>query len=297
MSVDVVCAGVPFLDITFTGLAAMPSLGEERMAERVRFTPGGLANVALGLTRLGLRATVWSPIGDDVGGRLLADLLAAEGIGWVGPRTAESAVSAILPLDGDRAFVTVAPEYTLDAAALETIGPRAIVTDLGAIAAAPLARPVYAVTGDVEARELAGRVPEQVADLRALVLNEPEVCSLAGLADPERAARSLATAGMTVVVTLGARGAICVTGDDVTRTAAPGVTAVDTNGAGDLFTAAWVWADLAGVPVHDRLRLAVTYASLSVRVATTHAGALTLDAFRREAGLPNAMFPEPGARR
>jgi sugar/nucleoside kinase (ribokinase family) len=102
---------------------------------------------------------------------------------------------------------------------------------------------------------------------------------------------------MTVVVTLGPRGAICVTGDDVTRTAAPGVTAVDTNGAGDLFTAAWVWADLAGVPVHDRLRLAVTYASLSVRVATTHAGALTLDAFRREAGLPNAMFPEPGARR
>ena len=56
MSVDVVCAGAPFLDITFSGMGAMPALGEERMAERVQFTPGGLANVALGLTRLDLEA-------------------------------------------------------------------------------------------------------------------------------------------------------------------------------------------------------------------------------------------------
>jgi len=41
----------------------------------------------------------------------------------------------------------------------------------------------------------------------------------------------------------------------------------------------------------------VTYASLSVRVATTRAGALTLDAFRRQADLPDALFPGPGARR
>ena len=103
MSVDVVCAGVPFLDITFSGMARMPELGEERMAERVTFTPGGLANVALGLTRLGLRAALWSPRGDDMGGRLLAELLEAAGIAWVGPRTDESAVSAILPLNGDNA--------------------------------------------------------------------------------------------------------------------------------------------------------------------------------------------------
>ncbi|MGN6379659.1 MAG: PfkB family carbohydrate kinase, partial [Gaiellales bacterium] len=114
MSVDVVCAGAPFLDITFTGMARMPELGEERMAEQVAFTPGGLANVALGLTRLGLQAAVWSPIGEDIVGRLLAELLEAEGIAWVGPRTAESSVSAILPLNGDRAFVTVAPPYELD---------------------------------------------------------------------------------------------------------------------------------------------------------------------------------------
>ena len=139
--------------------------------------------------------------------------------------------------------------------------------------------------------------PEATAGLRALLVNEPEVRFLTGMDDAEQAARRLAAHGTTVVVTLGARGAMCAGGDGVVRADAPAVTTVDTNGAGDLFTAAWVWADLAGAPVEDRLRLAVTYASLSVRVATTHAGALTVDAFRREAGLPDAMIPRPGARR
>jgi sugar/nucleoside kinase (ribokinase family) len=297
MSVDVVCAGVPFLDITFTGLERMPTLGEERMAERVQFTAGGLANIALGLHRLGLRATLWSPIGEDVGGRLLASLLAEEGIAWVGPAQAESAISAILPLDGDRAFVTVSPPYELDTDAIAALGPRAVVTDLGSIDAVPPGPDVYAVTGDVESRELAGRLPEAASRLRALLVNEPEACFLAGADDAEQAAVTLAAAGMTVVVTCGPRGAVCAAGAGIARTDAPAVRAVDTNGAGDLFTAAWVWADLACAPVADRLRLAVTYASLSVRVATTHAGALTLDAFRREADLPDALFPRPGARR
>lgn len=297
MNVDVVCAGVPFLDITFTGLDRMPALGEERMAERIQFTPGGLANVDLGLRRLGLEAALWSPIGEDVGGRLLAGLLEAEGIPWLGPPHPVGAVSAILPLDGDRAFVTVAPEYELDAGAISALDPRAIVTDLGSIDAAPAGPPMYAVTGDVESRDLAGRLPAGSGDLRALLLNEPEECSLAGIADAERAARSLAASGATVVVTLGQRGAICAEGDALTRASAPAVAPVDTNGAGDLFAAAWVWGDLLGALVADRLRLAVTYASLSVRVPTTHAGALTLDAFRRQAGLPDAMFPDPGARR
>jgi hypothetical protein len=164
MSVDVVCAGAPFLDITFSGMGAMPALGEERMAERVQFTPGGLANVALGLTRLDLEAVVMSPVGDDLCGRILSGLLAEQGIGWVGPRADATAVSAILPLDGDRAFVTVAPDLPRDGEAIAALEPRAVVIDLPEVAEAPTGCAVYAVVGDFDARALAGRLPAALAD-------------------------------------------------------------------------------------------------------------------------------------
>jgi sugar/nucleoside kinase (ribokinase family) len=117
------------------------------------------------------------------------------------------------------------------------------------------------------------------------------------LDDIEAAARALAAHVPTAVVTLGRGGAICAGEHGVARAPAPDVTAVDTNGAGDLFTAAWIWADLAGASPEERVQLAVTYASLSVRVATTRDGALTLDAFRREALPLDAIIPPKGARR
>ena len=297
MSIDVVCAGAPFLDITFTGFERMPALGEERMAEAIDYTPGGLANVALGLTRLGLRAAVWSPVGDDLSGRLLAGLLADQGIDWVGPPAASTAVSAIMPLDGDRAFLTVCPVFEIDTAAVAAFDPRAVVIDLPEVGRAPAGVDVHAVTGDVDSQRMAGRLPEALAGVRSLLVNESEARHLTGLDDPEAAARELAEHGPTVVVTLGAAGAVCAGEHGLVRAQAPVVDAVDTNGAGDLFTAAWVWADLAGVPPPQRLHLAVAYASLSVRVSTTRDGALPLDAFRREAPPLDAIIPRNGARR
>jgi sugar/nucleoside kinase (ribokinase family) len=297
MSVDVVCAGVPFLDISFTGFERMPALGEERMAETVEYTPGGLANIALGLTRLGLRAAMWSPVGDDISGRMLTELLAGEGIDWVGPPAAATGVSVVMPLNGDRGFLTVCPEFEIDTDALAALEPRAVVIDLPMVDRAPAGADVHAVVGDVDAQRLAGRLPAALADARTLVVNEPEALHLTGLDDVDAAARALAGHGPTTVVTLGAGGAVCAGEHGLARAPAPEVAVIDTNGAGDLFTAAWVWADLAGASPEERMQLAVAYASLSVRVATTRDGALTLDAFRREAPLLDAIIPPKGARR
>ena len=296
MSPDVVCVGVPFLDITFTGMGRMPVLGEEHLADTVEYTPGGLANVALGLTRLGLEAAVWSPVGGDTSGLLLAALMAEEGIDWIGPAAARSAVSAILPVDGDRAFVTVSPEFEIDTEAVAALDPRAVVIDLPAVDLAPEGPDVHAVIGDVDARAHAGRPPAGLGHLRTLLVNGPEARLLSGIDDAAAAAEALAEHCPRVVVTLGAGGAVCAGPHGVAAAAAPQVPAVDTNGAGDLFTAAWVWADLAGAPVEEALKLAVAYASLSVRVPTTRAGALTLEAFRREAPL-DAIIPPNGVRR
>jgi sugar/nucleoside kinase (ribokinase family) len=296
VSVDVVCVGMPFLDITFTGMQRMPVLGEEHMVDAVEYTPGGLANVAVGVTRLGLTAAVWSPVGGDLSGRLLAGLMAGEGIDWMGPPTDISAVSAILPLDGDRAFVTVCPPFEIDTGAVAALDPRAVVIDLPAVGLAPPGPDVHAVVGDVDARALAGRIPPELAEARTLLVNGPEARFLTGLEDVEEAAEELARHCPRVVVTLGRDGALCAGPHGLASAPAPEVPAVDTNGAGDLFTAAWVWADLAGAEAEEALRLAVAYASLSVRVPTTRAGALTLEAFRREVP-PDAIIPPNGVRR
>lgn len=293
---DILCAGPPFLDITFSGLEALPALGEERLARSISLTPGGLANVALGATRLGLHAGVFWPVGGDLLGRILADLLAEEGIEWIGPSGDGTAVSAIMPLDGDRAFLTVAPEHDLDTAALAAAGARAIVIDVPSLSRAPAGVPAYAVIGDPGARALAGRPPAELSWARAMIVNDAEARLLSGEADAAAAARALAEICPTVVVTLGARGAICAGEHGLITQQAPHVPVVDTNGAGDLFTAAWVWGDLAGRDVAERLRLAVTYASMSIGVATTREGAATAEQLLRAAAGSDATIPSRDVR-
>lgn len=125
----------------------------------------------------------------------------------------------------------------------------------------------------------------------AFIVNDAEARLLSGEQDAERAARALAAVCGTVVVTMGSRGAVCAGAHGLITQPAPEVPVVDTNGAGDLFTAAWVWADLSGRDVAERLRLAVLYASMSIGVATTREGAATADRLLRAAAAPGATMP------
>ena len=66
--IDLVVATPVFLDLTFVGLEALPSLGEERFAAELLRSPGGGAITAVGAARLGLSVAVAAPLGDDVAG-------------------------------------------------------------------------------------------------------------------------------------------------------------------------------------------------------------------------------------
>jgi ribokinase len=88
--------------------------------------------------------------------------------------------------------------------------------------------------------------------------------------DAEAAARRLAgLTGAPVVVTLGARGALVVEGDSAYTLPAPAVRAVDTTGAGDVFTGVLA-RRLAG---GDDLRAAATRAVEAAARSVTIAGA------------------------
>ena len=106
-----------------------------------------------------------------------------------------------------------------------------------------------------------------------LTPNSEEARELTGEADVEAAARVLHdTTGATVLVTLGAEGALLLEDGSDHRFSVPSVEAVDTTGAGDAVNGALAAGLAAGDPLHDAVRFALAAASLSTRVAGARAG-------------------------
>lgn len=275
MSVDLACCDPAFLDLTFVGLDALPAPGEERHARDLLRSPGGAATIAIGAARLGMSAALAMPLGDDADGAFLRAALEAEGVA-VNPRTAgRTAVTAVVPWDGDRAMLTFDPGTALEPGDLAAFAPRAVVLSVRRLHCAPAGAAVYAVAGDADARSGAGALAASGAD--ALVVNAREATLLAGAPDAAGAARALGEHVERGVVTLGAGGALAVDRGQLVQVDGVAVDAVDTTGAGDLFTAAFIWSDQAGAPLEEALRWACLAASLSVRVPTAVAGAQTHD--------------------
>jgi sugar/nucleoside kinase (ribokinase family) len=281
VTVDVVCAGPPFLDIVFRGLPRIPRAGEEVLASEVVTVPGAMANVAFALRQLGLNSVVCSPVGIDPAGRLLQSLMAEAGIPWIGEPTDSTSISVALPIDGDRAFVTVQSDAVVDLDAIAALSPRALVVNLPLPGRMPDEPWIYGVVGDPQVAILLDDGPKPLTELRTLILNEREARHLTGLSDTLEAAAQLAGRGCPVVVTRGANGAAAAMPDgQVLQAAAVFTDALDTVGAGDLFTAAFIWADLLGRPVGERLNLATAYASLSLAHPAPRQKGLTAVAFR-----------------
>jgi sugar/nucleoside kinase (ribokinase family) len=277
VSVDLAIATTAFVDLTFVGLEAVPRPGQERYARDLVRSPGGGAITAVGAARLGLSVALASPLGADPEGRELLRTLLEEGVVCPGGETERSAVSVVMPAEGDRAFATYDPRAPVSGDILAALAPRAVVVGLGQLDLAPPGARAYVITGDEGAAAHAGRPPAGLRRARAIIVNEPEALLLTGASDVETAAHALAEHAATAVVTLGPGGAVAAADGELWRAEAPEAEVVDPTGAGDLFTAAYVWADLDGAGPADRLAWATLYAAMSVSVPTGIAGAARLD--------------------
>ena len=290
MSYDVVCAGVIYLDLTFAGLEGLPRPGEEHWARELLLSPGGMANTAVALARLGMRTAVVGAIGRDLAGNYLRTMLESEGVTCRGPETARSAVTVVLPIDHDRALVSHLPEEVAAADVLSGLAPRALVVLVDQVIRAPRDTRVYAVTSHADVRAVARGASFQLDGSHAVLANEAEALALTGASNAEAAATVLGESAETAVVTLGPRGALAVSHGKLVCVPAPPAEVRDATGAGDLFVAAYIWADLAGFDLTDRLRWATLYASRSLCTLTAFAGAATL-AELTEAGQPLGLKP------
>jgi sugar/nucleoside kinase (ribokinase family) len=292
------------VDLIFSGLPALPMLGQELLCDDFQMALGSSPAIcASWLAALGASVDFWGKVGRDAYGEFVVSELERQGIGTY----------RIIHNPDIRTGVTVSLTYPHD---------RALFTYLGSIAALRLddldliLLPRYdhlhsasiflqqglrpSLSALYQAAKQAGLTtsldsgcdPEghwgrDIFDVLPHVdfflPNEVEALHFTGASTVEEAAAELSRYAGTVVVKLGRDGALARSGEQVWL--APGfeVEVVDTTGAGDAFNAGFLYACIVeGRPMPDALRFANACGAIAVTTvggATSPPSAAEVDAF------------------
>ncbi|MGF1427546.1 carbohydrate kinase family protein [Kitasatospora sp. LaBMicrA B282] len=239
-------------------------------AARISLRPGGsAANTAAWAARSGAEVRLLARVGADFADWHRAELLACgvHPVLTVDPQAATATVIALVDAAAERSFLT-------DSGAAHHLGPAdwdpALLAGVGRLHLSGYL--LFSAPGRALARVAitaarAAGVPVSVdpastgflaelgpaaflaavAGAQLLLPNLAEARLLSGTADPARAAERLSADFGQAVVTLGAAGALAAERGEL-RAVVPGVAtaAVDSTGAGDAFTGAFLAARLAG---------------------------------------------------
>ena len=123
-----------------------------------------------------------------------------------------------------------------------------------------------------------------------LFCNEEEAQVWTGLQDIVEVAAALGSLARVVCITRGSKGSLVIEGLAITAVPAPAIRAVDSNGAGDMFAGAFLFAASHGYP-HDQAALLANRCAAAVvsqhgnRLRPEQLLALKAE-FEREVGVP-----------
>lgn len=259
----------------------LPHPGESVLAEAPKSFLGGKgANQAVAAARAGADVAIIGAVGRDEEGDRFVSLFRREGI--------DVTHLVRVPERTGIAAVTVGP----DGLNQISIHPGAnMVLPESTVANAPI-KPKDLILGQLEVPDAClltaarrGRfilnpapyrdfAAELLANCEICIPNESEAAAITGIepVDEETANKSvLAIAGpKAMILTLGKRGAILAQANEVRGFSAPGVEAVDSTGAGDVFCGSL----LARLAADDQLSDAIAYAVTSASISVTRPGAI-----------------------
>ncbi|MFC9753083.1 ribokinase [Streptomyces sp. NPDC056921] len=284
---DLLVVGSANADLV-VGVERRPAAGETVLGSDLAVHPGGKGgNQAVAAARLGARTALLARVGDDAHGRLLLESQKAAGV--------ETACVLVGGAPTGVALITVDPSG--DNSIVVSPGANARLTPQDIRAAGPLFAAARVVSVQLEipletVAEVAAAMPADarlvlnpsppaplpdhvLAACDPLVVNEHEARYVLGDdagSTPEEWARALLGLGpQSVVVTLGAAGALVADGrtGEVVTVPSLRVEAVDTTGAGDAFTAALAWR----LGLGEELAQAAAFAVRVGAAAVTRQGA------------------------
>ena len=286
----------------------MPPAGGLEMTDRIELAIGGCAsNVAVDLSRLGLRVCVAGRVGDDVHGRHVVSALQAEGVAGdqiTFSRTAQTASTLVVNVRGeDRRFIHAAganAEFTgreVSADAIRNsralyvggVGINAALSGENVAALFQIARDagVLTVLDVVCARPDVAQMLAPVLPLTDLFLpNRDEGELMTGLSDPVEQAQHFHRQGVgCTVVTCGKEGAVLCDANGTIRSRAYEVPQIDATGGGDAFVAGFLYGRLHERNVEECLKLGSAMGASCVQSAGATTGvfrAPELEAFVAE---------------
>jgi ribokinase len=283
-------------------VAAFPAPGETVLAHGFRVALGGKgSNQAVAAHVAGASVDLIARIGTDTSGDFAITTLegfglSTHGIGRIADAPTGVAQITVADSGENTVIVTGGANLALTPAVVDAerdrIAASALVLTQGELPVDTIER-LAAVTSELGVRfvlNLAPPAPVGPAALRGcdpLVLNEHEARAVgigtdAPAGAPLEAWRAIAasvavslagteagTVARSVVVTLGAAGAVAASADGSWTAEAPRVTAVDTTGAGDGFTGTLAAFLAEGRPLDEALRIAVAAGALAVQARGT----------------------------
>jgi ribokinase len=293
---DLLVVGDLNADLVLRGGDIDPTFGQrEQFVDHAELVLGGSGGImAAGAAKLGLDVAMVGCVGDDPLGTVMIEALAQRGVDTsavIRTAVAATGVSVALARPGDRAILTAAG--ALAQLRAEDVPRELLVRARHVHVASPFLqdglRPgLRALAGGARSSSLDPgwdpredwSVPVEAFDI--LLPNAEEALRLAGRTDGdvEAAARELAARGPTVVVKLGADGALAVDGGETIRVAAQPIEPVDSTGAGDSFDAGFLAAHLNGAGLDEALALGCACGALSTRRSGGTAGQPTLEEAR-----------------
>ena len=272
--VDILTLG--FCNVDYLAIVPHIPLDEKvQIVETIEQSGGSAATAAVTAARLGAKAGFIGRVGDDSRGRTIVDEFRGEGVnidGLVVDRGATSSFAFcwIDQTTGRRSIAWhpgSAKPLSADAVTPESVGTAKILHLDGfqpdaALAAARLARDA-GVRISLDAGTYMPHMHQLLELSDVVIASEQFAKKLLGRDEPETAVREIFSRGPeTAMVTLGERGCMCLTADNLLHKPAFLAQVVDTTGAGDVFHGAFCVAMLEGWDVERSIEFASATAAL-----------------------------------